>query len=122
MLSPKEMEKVLAQLAVSDELPDNTDILNELLLHPKHRSHQRIAKKLQGIADPSTVPFVRKALASNFDYLAYTCSDDATIAKWFSWLLYAIATDDAIALMLEYSASDNEEINKEMRYRLQKIV
>jgi site-specific recombinase len=122
MLSHKEIKKVLAQLAASDDLPDNTDVLNELLLNPNHRSHQRIVKRLQGIADPSTVPFVRKALESNFDYLAYTCSDDAVIAKWFSWLLYAIATDDAIALMIAYSTSDNEEINKEMRYRLQKIV
>jgi hypothetical protein len=98
------------------------DLLNELLINPNHISHQEIAKTLQDIApSPTTVPFVRKALETNFEYLEYTCSDSDAIAKWFSWLLYSIGTDEAINLMKEYSNSTNEGIANEMRYRLNKI-
>jgi hypothetical protein len=106
----------------SADIPSFVDLLNRLLINPNHRSHQVIAKTLQDIApSPTTVPFVRKALETNFDYLAYTCSDSDVIAKWFSWLLYSIGTNEAIALMKEYSNSANEGIANEMRYRLSKV-
>ena len=106
----------------SADIPNFVDLLNELLINPNHRSHQVIAKNLQDIApSPTTVPFVRKALETNFDYLEYTCSDSDAIAKWFSWLLYSIGTDEAINLMKEYSNSTDEGIANEMRYRLNKV-
>jgi hypothetical protein len=98
------------------------NVLNELLINQTHRSHQLVAKTLQDMApSPSTVPYVRRALESNFDYLAYTCSENAAIAKWFSWLLYAIGTEDANKLMREFSNSSDEGIAKEMQYRLRKM-
>jgi hypothetical protein len=106
----------------SADIPSFVDLLNELLINPNHRSHQVIAKNLQDfVPSPTTVPFVRKALETNFDYLEYTCSDLDTIAKWFSWLLSSIGTDEAINLMKEYSNSTVEGIANEMRYRLNKI-
>lgn len=97
------------------------DLLNELLINPNHRSHQTIAKHLQDFApSPTTIPFVRKDLETNFDYLKYTCSEDNVIAKWFSWLLYTIGTKEAIDLMKEYSNASNEGIAEEMKYRLKK--
>ena len=97
-------------------------ILNDPVINPNHRSHQVISKNLQDIApSPTTVPFVRKALETNFDYLEYTGSDSDAIAKWFSWLLYSIGTDEAINLMKEYSNSPHEGIANEMRYRLNKV-
>jgi hypothetical protein len=107
---------------LSTELAEFVDLLNELLINPNHHSHQQIAKALQDFApSPTTVPFVRKALETNFDYLKYTCSGSDSIAKWFSWLLYAIGTDEAIDLMKEYSNSTNEGIANEMRHRLKKF-
>jgi hypothetical protein len=106
----------------SADIPNFVDLLNGLLINPNHRSHQVIAKNLQNFApSPTTVPFVRKVLETNFEYLEYTCSDSDVIAKWFSWLLYSIATDEAINLMKEYSNSKDEGIANEMRYRLNKI-
>lgn len=103
-------------------IPNFIDLLNELLINPHHKSHQVIAKNLQDIApSPTTVPFVRKALETNFDYLKYTCSESNSIAKWFSWLLYSIGTDEAIKLMKEYSNSTDKGIANEMRYRLTKV-
>lgn len=98
------------------------DLLNELLITPYHRSHQRIAKTLQDIRSPTTVPFVRKVLESNFSYLDYTYSESAVITKLFSWLLYSIGTTEAINLMKEYSHSSDEGISKEMLYRLRKVI
>jgi hypothetical protein len=107
----------------SADIPNFVDLLNELLINPNHRSHQVIAKNLQDfVPSPTTVPFVRKALEAKFDYLEYTCSDLDVIAKWFSWLLFSIGTDEAINLMKEYSNSTVEEIANEMRYRLNKIM
>jgi hypothetical protein len=116
-----EIQMTLNLIWLSGDISKYVDILNELLINPNHRSHQEIAKTLQDYApSPSTVPFVRKVLESNFDYLEYTCSDSDAIAKWFSWLLCSIGTTEAIDLMKEYSNSSDEGIRNEMLYRLKK--
>jgi HEAT repeat protein len=97
------------------------DSLNKLILTPYHKRHQEIARKLQKIKSPTSIPFVRKALASNFDYLAYTCSESDVIAKWFSWILAEIGTKEALDLLEEYSHSTDEGIRSQMLYRLEKI-
>jgi hypothetical protein len=118
---PVEIQMTLNLIWLSGDISKYVDILNELLINPNHRSHQQIAKTLQDKApSPTTVPFVRKALERNFDYLEYTGSDSGAIAKWFSWLLYSIGTPEAIALMKEYGNSNDEGIRKEMLYRLKK--
>lgn len=114
---------VLQQLESGHFSNNNPDIniLNDLLIEPGHRQHQLIARILQSAKDPSTIPFIRKALESNFDYLQYTCSEPEVIAKWFSWLLSSIGTEEAISLMEEYTKCPNEGISSEMKYRLAKI-
>jgi hypothetical protein len=98
------------------------DTLNALMVSPNHRSHQMIAKTLQDhLPDPKSIPFVRQVLASNFDYLEYTCSESDVITKWLGWLLYAIGTQEAIDVMREYSNSTDPGIAQEMRYRLRKV-
>ncbi len=119
---PDEIQRTLALVLLSGDISKYVDILNELLINPNHKRHQQVAKTLQDEApSPSTVPFVRKALESNFDYLEYTCSDSHAIAKWFSWLLYSIGTSEAIDLMKEYSNTRDEGIRKAMVYRLKKV-
>lgn len=106
---------------LSGDLAAFTDLLNELLVDPNHHRHQAIAKTLQDIKSPSTIPFVEKALATHFDYLNYTCSDSDVITKWFSWLLFEISTPEAFALMKRYTDDPDEGIRKEMQYRLAKV-
>lgn len=99
-----------------------TDILNELLINPNHTQHQIITKTIQDdIKSPKSIPYIRKALESNFDYLEYTCSVSDAIAKWFSWALASIGTKEAIDLIKEYSNSSDEGIRNEMIYRLKRI-
>jgi|GEM_PF-400673 len=95
--------------------------LNQLIINPNHRSHQRLVKHLQDdLKYPSSVPFIREVLESGFDYLQYSSSEEGVIAKWFSHALNSIGTEDAISLMKEYSKSSNIQIQYEMAYRLAK--
>jgi hypothetical protein len=109
---------ILVQLANYD---DFTELKNKLLIIPGHREHQSITKDLQDIGDPSSIPFIEQILENGFDYLSYTCSEDAVIAKWFSYALWSIGTPEAIALIEKYSKSSNEGIREEMLYRLKRI-
>ncbi len=94
------------------------DLLNRLLLVPHHWSHQAITQNIQDIAHPSSIPFIKKVLESNFEYLDYTGSESAAIAKWFSWALASIGTPEAIDVLKEFSHSSNKGIAQEMQYRL----
>ena len=91
------------------------------MLNPNHYKHQYIVRSLQDSANPKSIPFIKKALETNFDYIPYNGSDTGSIAKWFSWALASIGTDEAIDLIREYSHSENEEIREEMSYRLKRI-
>lgn len=115
------LELVIPLIWLSEPDKRFVDILNELLIIPNHRHHQFITKTIQELQSPSSIPFIRRALESKFDYLKYTCSDSDAIAKWFSWALYSIGTTEAIELMKEYTNSDDEGVKKEMVYRLSKV-
>lgn len=117
----EELDDAIFEMLYSGENTKNVDILNELLLVQFHHHHQAITKALQDIKSPSSIPFIKKVLESNFDYLEYTCSESDAIAKWFSWALYCIGTQEAIDLMKEYANSEDEGIREEMRYRLNKL-
>lgn len=97
------------------------DLFNELLITPNHRQHQVITMKIQKIGSPTSIPFIQKALESGFDYLEYTASESAAIAKWFSWALFEIGTQEAIDLMKKHTKSADEGIRNEMLYRLGKV-
>lgn len=97
------------------------DELNCLLVEPNHKSHQVITKTIQDLKNPKSVPFIKMALESNFEYLKYTFSDSDAIAKWFSWALFSIGTEEAINLIKEYTKSEDEGIRNEMIYRLNKV-
>ena len=116
-----EIQITLPLIWLSADTSKYIGILNELIINPNHRSHQQVARALQDTPSPTTIPFIRKALESNFDYLEYTYSESDAIAKWFSWLLYSIGTNEAIELMKEYSTSKDEGIRNEMLYRLKKV-
>lgn len=104
-----------------DELEPHLEVLNTLLITPWHYRHQAIARVLQDIASPETVPYVRKVLEMGFDFLAYTFSESEVIGKWLSWVLYSIGTAEAIELMREYADSEDEGLAEAMRYRLNKV-
>ncbi|QED27228.1 hypothetical protein FRD01_08225 [Microvenator marinus] len=96
------------------------DIKNQLLISPDHQRHQAVARGLQRIGHPDSIPYIETVFEQGFDFLAYTCSDHDVIAKWFSWLLFDIGTPEARALLVKLSNSQNPDIAREMTYRLSK--
>lgn len=115
------IERAISILWFSNDYNSFIDELNILLTNPNHVSHQEITKTIQDLQNPKSIPFIKQALESNFDYLEYTYSDSGAIAKWFSWALYSIGTDDAIEVMKHFSNSDDQGIRNEMIYRLNKV-
>ena len=95
--------------------------LNQLLLMPGHEFHQEVAFAIQCGAHPSSVSAIHKVLEQGFAMFTYTGSDDGVIAKWFSHALACIGTPEALAVIQQFSQSNNEEIAAEMNYRLGKI-
>ena len=97
------------------------DLLHELVVTPGHHVHQEVAFEIQQRADPTSLPVVTRILDTGFEYLAYTCSKDRTIAKWFGHILTRIGTPEAVAMVQVYARSDNSGIAEEMQYRLRRI-
>ena len=97
------------------------EALNELLLIDGHEKHQEITRKMQLFRAQSSVKYIEKALELGFDRLAYTCSEDEVIAKWFSHALADIGTAKAITIIEKYASDTNKGISSEMQYRLNKV-
>lgn len=100
---------------------ERAGILNSLLVMPGHELHQEIARQIQRLRSPSSVPYIRRVLEDDFRMLDYTSSDPGVIAKWFSHALAKINTPESIALIKEYAASGNSEVAEEMAYRLRRL-
>ena len=115
------IEQAINLIWLKEDDGEFIDELNTLLLEPNHRSHQEITKTIQDLKNPKSVPFIKEVLESKFEYLEYTCSCSDAIAKWFSWALYSIGTNDAIDLIEEYTNSKDDGIRNEMIYRLNKV-
>jgi hypothetical protein len=115
-------QHTLAAIASSVEATEErARILNQLLVMPGHSAHQEVTFEIQKTRSPSSVPFIRRMLESEFADLAYTCSEPQTIAKWFSHALAKIGTPEALAMIHEFSRSSNTGIAAEMTYRLDRL-
>lgn len=111
----------VSELLQSENISNHINLLNELLLINFHRQHQYIAKAIQDLRTPSSVPYIKKVLDSEFEEIPYTGSDSYSMAKWFSWALYCIGTKEAIEVLKEHANSKDKGIKYEMRYRLKKL-
>lgn len=116
-----EIEYAIQLIWLSGKDDEFIDLLHSLLLNPNHYSHQTIVKSLQDLKNPKSVPFIEKALETNFDYIPYNGSDSDSVAKWFSWALASIGTPEALDVIRKYSNSQAQGIREEMLRRLKKI-
>ncbi len=117
----EELDIAVSRLLQTKNISTHIDLLNELLLTTVHHQHQYIARAIQELKTPSSIPFIRKILQSEFEGIPYTGSDSNSMAKWFSWALYCIGTEEAIGVIKENVNSSDEGIREEMQYRLEKI-
>jgi hypothetical protein len=97
------------------------ELMHDLLLMPGHYIHQPIALAIQKRGNPASLPIVKQVLDRGFGVFAYTCSDDAAIAKWFSHILGNIGAPEAVNMLQHYAKSENTAIANEMQYRLSQI-
>lgn len=121
LVGDQDLDLAIELLWLAGDPTPHRELLEALLVHPGHHHHQAVTRALQRIAAPASVPALRRALAAGFDHLAYTCSEPATIATWFSWALAAIGTDEAIAALREHAASSDPEVAAAMRHRLRRL-
>jgi HEAT repeat protein len=103
---------------------DNRQIVKEqceLLIQLGHMMHEDIIHFLQQQKDPYAIPFLRQAvlLKPCLDYLSY--DDYGSYYKKCFWALRAIDTPEAIAVIQEFSKSDDPIIRNEASYRLSRI-
>lgn len=118
---PDYLDLAITLLNISGISLEFVDILNKLLIYPNHYRHQEIARDIQLLKSPTSVEYIDKVLETNFSFLEYTASDSDAIAKWFSWALYSIGTEEAIDVMKKYTNVMDEGIKNEMQYRLKKM-
>jgi HEAT repeat protein len=104
-----------------DDPETKADVLNSLLVMPGHKLHQEVAREIQELRSPSSVPYIRQVLSDGIHILEYTCSEPGVIAKWFSHALADINTPESIALIREFAGSSQSEVAEEMAYRLRRL-
>jgi hypothetical protein len=105
----------------------NTDLHQQVvencarLVQKDHYEHEDIIRFLQDAADPYSIPFLRQAvqLKPRLGYLDY--DDCGAYYKKCFWALKAIGTAEAIAVIKEFSTSDDSVIRNQALYRLSKI-
>lgn len=97
------------------------ETLSKLLVMPEHELHQQIAWEIQQSGYAYSLPYIRQLLESDLSMLAYTSSEPAVIAKWFSHALASIGTPEAVQMIEEFANSGKPGIAEEMKYRLNKL-
>jgi hypothetical protein len=91
------------------------------LLHEDHIDHEEIIRDLQDAADPHSIPSIRQAvlLKPRLKYLAY--DDYGSYYKKCFWALRAIGTPEAIAVIQEFTTSEDAAAREQALYRLDQI-
>lgn len=91
------------------------------LLQEDHIDHEEIIRALQKAADPYSIPFLRKAvfLKPSLKYLDY--DDYGSYYKKCFWALRTINTPEAIAVIREFTTSEDAVAKEQALYRLSKI-
>lgn len=115
-------EDLLNALHESDP-KHQVEVLNLILLNRDHKHHQQIVRQIQDLADPSSVPYLRRTLEDGIDYMdEYNgCSGTGVVAKWLSHALFSIGTAEAIEVLRDFAKHPDPEIRDEMLYRLGKL-
>ncbi len=91
------------------------------LLLEDHLDHEQIIRFLQNAEDPYAIPFLKQAvlLKPRLKYLDY--DDYGSYYKKCFWALKAIGTPDAIAVIREFTASEDKAAREQALYRLSEI-
>jgi hypothetical protein len=86
-----------------------------------HEEHEDLIGLLQEANDPYAIPSLRQAvlMKPSLDYLDY--DDYGSYYKKCFWALSAIGTDEALAVIQEFSTSPEPVLAEAASYRLSKL-
>jgi HEAT repeat protein len=100
---------------------DYVPLLCELLVDDFHSRHEDIIGALQDAADTYSIPFLRQAILLK-PQLAYLSYDNyGSYYKKCFWALKAIGSPEAIAVIREFTNSEDSVAREQAIYRLSKI-
>ncbi|RYD20415.1 MAG: hypothetical protein EOP88_15190 [Verrucomicrobiaceae bacterium] len=104
----------------NSELGPVVPLLCELVLLEFHTRHEDIIGLLQKAADARAIPSLRQAvlLKPRLEYLDY--DDYGSYYKKCFWALKAIGTPESIAVIREFTASEDPVIREQAAYRYSK--
>jgi hypothetical protein len=116
-----DVESALILLFHFPPTADYIPLLCELLVADFHNRHEDIIRILQDAADARAVPFLRQAalLKPSLDYLNY--DDYGGYYRKCFWALAAIGTLDAIAVLQDFTTSEDPSISEQACCRLSEL-
>jgi HEAT repeat protein len=119
--SAEDVEIALALIFRYEPSADYVPLLCELLLADFHTRHEDIILALQHAAAPYSIPYLKEAvlLKPRLEYLAY--DDYGAYSKKCFWALRAIGTPEAIAVIREFTSSEDLVAREQALYRLSKL-
>lgn len=88
----------------------NIIFLGNLLLEKWHNSHEDIVMIMQKLKDPSSIPFLEKAIYLNLDYLSY--NNNESLIRKCAFALGDINTPESKEVINKLLQSDNEIVKK----------
>jgi hypothetical protein len=119
--SADDVELTLGLIFRFQPTADYVPLLCELLAADFHTRHEDIIRALQDAADARSIPSLRQAvlLKPKLEYLAY--DDYGSYYKKCFWALRAVGTPEALAVIREFTVSEDSAAREQAVYRLSKI-
>jgi HEAT repeat protein len=110
-------------LAYTIKVPEDTytDLGCQLLGEDWHTQHENLIGNLQEIADPQTIPAIKRAIDLKTSLLYLEYDDYGSYYKKCLWALQAIGTPEAISAIEDCTYSRDSLLRDQALHRLSKI-
>jgi hypothetical protein len=115
------LQSALALLWFTGQEQQQIDILNQLLLEDWHTKYEDIIHEVQKQKNPSSIPFIEKAMQNKYEYLISYGTGERQFINQCGHALCSINTDEAINIIYKLSESSDAILRDEMLYRISKI-
>ncbi len=120
----KDPKAVEAFVEITNILSWNRYLLdnwNALLVETWHTKPEDIIHTIQGIANPKSVPFIKKAMQQRYPFLVSYGTGTRQFINQCGHALWSINTPEALAVVEEFTQHEDPIIKNEMNYRWARI-
>jgi len=119
--NPEDLQNALTIMWLLRKEKEQNDILNELIIQNWHTRHEDIIHELQKQKNPKSIPYIKEAMQSKYDYLVSFGTGIRQFISQCGHALSSIGTKEAIKVIEDLSKSNDPIMRDEMLYRLSKI-